>query len=156
MKINPKYNGTIIGGIFTLGSLILTLTFVVPIISIIPAAFIESLVSKVVNNEPYSNVGKGTLLFITGLFIIYLSIVLIRSRKTNYSNSQIVLIMVIGYFIIHSLGFYIYWAISLNFRGDGQLIFAAVESFPISSFGFIIIGLLVDLFKNYENKYSYK
>ena len=91
MKINPKYNGTIIGGIFTLGSLILTLTFVVPIISIIPAAFIESLVSKVVNNEPYSNVGKGTLLFITGLFIIYLSIVLIRSRKTNYSNSQIVM-----------------------------------------------------------------
>lgn len=58
MKINQQYNGTIIGGIFTLSSLLLTLTFIVPIISVIPRAFIESIMYSKVNNEPYSNVGK--------------------------------------------------------------------------------------------------
>jgi hypothetical protein len=52
------------------------------------------------------------------------------------------------YFIVHALGFYIYWGMSLEFRGDGQLIFAAVDSFPISSWAFIPMGLIIDWVKN--------
>jgi len=147
MKISPKYNGTIIGAIFTVASLLLTITFVIPIISIIPAAYIESLVASVVDNEPYSNVGKATLNTFLGLLIIFITVVLIKSRKTRLSNVQIILTMIIAYFIVHSLGFYIYWGVSLNYRSDGQLIFAAVNSFPFSSFGFVFIGFLIDIVK---------
>lgn len=61
MKINPQYNGTIIGGIFTVVSLLLTLTFIVPILSVILGSLIESLMSSIVDNEPYSNVGIATI-----------------------------------------------------------------------------------------------
>src|SRR5690554_228393 len=147
MKISPKYNGTIIGAIFTVASIFLTFTFVIPIISIIPAAYIESLVASVVDNEPYSNVGKATLNTFLGLLIIFITVVLIKSRKTRFSNIHVILTMIIAYFIVHSLGFYIYWGVSLNYRSDGQLIFAAVDSFPFSSFGFVFIGFLIDIVK---------
>lgn len=147
MKISPKYNGTIIGAIFTVASILLTFTFIIPIISIIPAAYIESLVASVVDNEPYSNVGKATINIFLGLLILFITIVLIKSRKNRLSNIQIFWIMIIAYFIVHSLGLYIYLGVSLNYRSDGQLIFAAVESFPISSFGFFGIGLLIDFVK---------
>lgn len=51
MNISPKYNGTIIGGIFMLGSIILMFTYIIPIITIVPAAFIEDFASKVVDNQ---------------------------------------------------------------------------------------------------------
>jgi len=150
MKINQQYNGTIIGGIFTLSSLFLTLTFVVPILSVIPGAFIESLMSSIVDNEPYSKVGKATIITLAVILLLSLIIILVKSRKIELKNGHIVGIMLFEYFIIHSLGFYIYWATSLNFRSDGQLIFGAVTSFPVSSFGFIGLGILIDVIKNNE------
>jgi hypothetical protein len=147
MKINQSYNGTIIGGIFTVTSLLLSLTFIIPVLSVIPGALIESVIAKIVTNEPYSNVGKVTI----GVLILFLStpvaLTLIKSRKTKLSNELIFGIMTFEYFIIHALGFYIYWATSLNFRNDGQLIFGAVTSFPMSSFGFIGLGILIDIVK---------
>ena len=147
MKINQQYNGTIIGGIFTVGSLLLTLTFIVPIFSVLPGAIIESVMSSVVNNEPYSNVGKATIATLTIILIFSIIVILIKARKTEYKNGHIIGVMAIEYFIIHSLGFYIYWATSLNFRSDGQLIFGAVTSFPASSFGFVALGILIDSVK---------
>ncbi len=66
----------------------------------------------------------------------------------NLSNSAVVGIMVVEYFIVHTLGFYLYWANTLDFRSDGQLIFAAVDSFPKSSLSFVFIGLFIDIFKS--------
>ncbi|MBF6642883.1 hypothetical protein [Chryseobacterium indologenes] len=57
---------------------------------------------------------------------------------------EVVIEMLIFYFIIHPLGFYIYWGLFLDFRSDGQLIFSAITSFPYSSIGFIIFGILID------------
>ncbi len=147
MKINQQHNGTIIGGIFTLGSLLLTLTFFIPILSVIPGVYIESIISSIIDNEPYSNVGKATILTLVIILILSLIIILFKSRKTKFKNGHIFGIMVFEYFIIHTLGFYIYWATSLNFRSDGQLIFGAVTSFPISSFGFLGLGILIDMVK---------
>jgi len=147
MSISQKYNGTIIGGIFTAISFILTFTYIVPLLSIIPGAFVESFMSSIVDNEPYSHVGKATILCLLIILILSLLIILIWARKTELKNGHIVGIMISEYFVIHSLGFYIYWASSLNFRSDGQLIFGAVNSFPISSFGFVGIGVLIDSIK---------
>ena len=69
MKINQKYNGTIIGSIFTVSSLLLTLTFVVPVLSIMPGMLVELFASKVVDNEPYSNVGRATVCFLVVIFV---------------------------------------------------------------------------------------
>ncbi len=145
--MNKEYNGTIIGGIFTVVSLVLTITFVVPIFSVIPGSLIEAIMSSIVHNEPYSNVGKATILTLALILTFSLLIILYQSRKTEFSNGHIVGVMFFEYFIIHALGFYIYWATSLNFRSDGQLIFGAVKSFPASSWGFLGIGLLIDLIK---------
>jgi|SRR5690554_4822585 len=147
MKINQQYNGTIIGGIFTVISLLLTLTFIIPMLSVIPGALVESIMAMIVDNEPYSNVGKATIAVLIVILIISISLILIKSRKTELSNGQIFGVMVFEYFIIHALGFYIYWGTSLDFRSDGQLIFAAVTTFPASSFGFLGLGLLMDIIK---------
>ena len=156
MKINQQYNATIIGGIFTLISLLLTLTFIVPILSVIPGAFIESIMSSIVDNEPYSNVGKATILTLVIILVLSLIVILFKSRKTEFKNGHIFGIMVFEYFIIHALGLYIYWATSLNFRSDGQLIFGAVTSFPVSSFGFLGLGVLIDMVKTNPNEINDK
>lgn len=147
MKINQQYNGTIIGGLLTLISLLLTITFIIPIISILPGAFIELIMSEIVDNEPYSNVGKATIVVLAAILTISVAAILIKSLTTEFSNGQIFIIMIFEYFIIHSLGFYIYWATELNFRSDGQLIFAAIKSYPMSSFAFLGVGLLIDIVK---------
>jgi len=147
MKIAPEHNGTVIGAIFTGVCLLATFTFVVPILSVIPGVLVESLMKTFVDNNPYSNVGKATIISLILILVVSVVLILRKSRKEEFSNKKIIAIMCFEYFIIHSLGFYIYWATSLNFRSDGQLIFGAVRSFPASSFGFVILGVLIDQIK---------
>lgn len=157
MANNYSNKGLKIGTTFTIISLLLTFTFIVPILSILPGVLIENLAKGFVNNEPYSNVGKMTIqilwiIFFFSLLVLLYSVYLKLINMEQISTNFIVLVMIIMYFIIHPLGFYIYWALKLNYRGDGQLIFAAVRSFPYSSFGFILIGILLDFTKIIINK----
>jgi len=147
MKINQKYNGTIIGGIFTVGSLLLTLTFIVPVLSIMPGMLVELIASKVVDKDPYSNVGRATLGFLMVIFIASIIVIFIKVRKTNVKNNHVVGIMIFECFIIPSLGFYIHWATSIGFRIDGQFILEAIVTFPVSSITYIGLGILIDLLK---------
>ena len=153
MKIAKSKSGVTIGALFTVVSFILTWTFIVPIISVLPGMLFESIAERLVDNEPYSNVGKTTILLLAILFLLtlFLSLVWIRNEIVKHGSiltSQINLIMCLLFFIAHSLGFYIYWGVALDFRSDGQLIFGAVISYPISSFSFVFIGILIDLVKN--------
>lgn len=153
MDKDRNYDGLLVGIIFAIVSFLLTLTFVVPIISVFPGVLAEVVVKALVDNDPYSNVGKGTIVLLTLVFIIAFAIVLFRIkqimiREEGISKIKISLYMSSLYFIVHALGFYIYWGMSLEFRGDGQLIFAAVDSFSYSSWAFIPIGLIIDLVKN--------
>lgn len=153
MKISKTKSGVIIGTIFTVASLVLTVTFIVPIISVFPGMIFETIAENLIDNDPYSNVGKLTILLLTITFISTLIFCLLSIKKKtkkgeDISNRRIITIMSLMYFIVHSLGFYIYWGVSLDFRSDGQLIFGAVISYPISSFVFIFIGLLIDTVKN--------
>ncbi len=128
-------------------SLLLTLTFIIPMLSVFPGALVESIIALIVDNEPYSNVGKATIAVLIVILMISISLILIKSRKTELSNAQIFGVMVFEYFVIHALGFYVYWGTSLDFKSDGQLIFTAVKSFPANSFGFLGLGLLMDIIK---------
>jgi hypothetical protein len=151
MPITFKNNhlGLKIGIIFSLISFALTFTFLIPIFSVIPGSLIELISSYFVDKNSYSNVGKLTILILSGILILYLTIVLaliknIAKKKSELKKSEIILMMFIFYFIVHPLGFYIYWAMFLNFANDGQLIFGAVTSFPYSSITFIILGIIMD------------
>lgn len=148
-----KNNGLIVGTIFTVCSFLLTFTFVVPIISVLPGVFFETISKAIVSNDPYSNVGKLTILLLTVLLLLAIILTIVYTRKRTPANEtlskgRLTLIMFAFYFIVHPLGFYIYWGLNLNFRSDGQLIFAAVDSFPISSFAFVLLGLLIDWIRN--------
>jgi DMSO/TMAO reductase YedYZ heme-binding membrane subunit len=153
MKISKTNSGLIIGALFTVGSLLLTATFVAPIISVLPGMVFETIAKNYINNDPYSNVGKLTILMLTITFLLTLVLCLISiksktSKGEDISKGRIIAILSLMYFLVHSLGFYIYWGAVLDFRSDGQLIFSAIISYPISSFMFVFIGLLIDLVKN--------
>ena len=150
----PKnYSGLTIGSVFTVLSLLSTLTFIVPIISVLSGVMFETISKALINNDPYSNVGKLTILLLTLTLIltIIISLISIKSivaKTGQFSRGGIIVIMIITYLIVHPLGFYIYWGLGLDFRSDGQLIFGAKTSFPVSSFTFLFIGLLIDIVKN--------
>lgn len=153
MTDTKNYSGLLVGTIFTIISLLLTITFIVPIISILPGVLFESISKALVSNEPYSKVGKLTILFLamTLLFALIMLFLDVKRKILSYGSvtrKRIAMWMFIFYFLVHSLGFYIYWGLELDFRSDGQLIFGAVKSFPASSFAFLLIGLLIDLAKN--------
>jgi len=144
MKIDPQYHATILGGLFTVGSFLLTFTFMIPVFSIMPGTLIESMMASILGTEPYSSVGIATIIVLLILLVIWVLFCMAQSKKRVLQNGQIIGFMAILYFIIHPLGFYLYWAIALDFRNDGQLVFAAVDSFPVSSMGFLIFGVLID------------
>ncbi len=156
-----NYKATKIGAIFTAVCLLLTLTFVVPVFSIIPGAFIESMVKLFVDNNPYSNVGMLSTILLGIIFIATLVVVLIKikrasnridptsaEKEVSISTKGIILIMLLFYLIVHPLGFYLYWWSALDFRSDGQLIMEAIRTYPISSLSFIVIGYLIDIVKD--------
>jgi len=153
MKLAKNNSGLMIGAIFTGASLCLTMTYIVPLISVSPGFIFESIAAGLVSNEPYSNVGRLTIkllsvVFLLTLILCMLSIINKTEKSGQISQRRIIGIMAILYFIVHSLGFYLYWGIALHFESDGQLIFSSLISFPISSFAFILIGLLIDFVKN--------
>ena len=119
MKISKEKSGLIIGLIFTGISLLLTVTFIVPIISVFPGMIFEIIAENLINNNPYSNVGKMTILLLSVTFIWALTFCLLALKnKTKkgeeISNRRIVGILSLFYFIVHSLGFYIYWGVCLD------------------------------------------
>ncbi len=148
MTLNNDKRGKVIGQIFTIVSFSLTFTFVVPIISVLPGGILESIFSNIINDTPYSNIGIATLITLILTFVASLIGIFIWSKKRELRNNHIVLIMLFEYFTIHTLGFYIYWATSLDFKSDGQLIFGAIKTYPITSFSFLILGIFIDKIQN--------
>ena len=83
---NNTFLGTIIGIVFFTFSLFMTITYVIPIISILPAVYLEGLSSILVKNEPYSNVGKMTIIILTLIFTVYLIFSIFYIRKIKIIN----------------------------------------------------------------------
>jgi hypothetical protein len=159
LKIQTKNIGTITGLLFSFFSFIATWTIVIPILSIIPAAFIEGLLADILGRNPYSKVGVATIISLFLLTII-ISMMLLKfiSKKTKQQEQigglYMFTFLLIFFFLIHPLFLYLYWATELNFRNDGQLIFSAVITFPFSSCMFLPIGLLLDKYISRQKKSS--
>lgn len=146
MKINQENNGKVIGGLFTLGSLLLTLTFMVPMMSMALGLLIEGFMLDVLGDRPRSTVGTATLVTLLIILILSLGVILWLAKKKKLQTGHLVLVMIVEFFIVHPLGFYIQMANS-GFRIDGQTVLGILFSFPVSSFGFVIIGMLIDSVK---------
>lgn len=149
MSTTKKNGGLVVGSTFTVVSLLLTFTFAVPIISVLPGAILESAAKHFIADDPYSNIGKATIGILLLLLVVAATLILrdVHSRaKGNYivPKALIAFFMAALWFIVHPLCFYIYWGLFLDFSSDGQMIFAALYTFPCSSFAFILFGLLID------------
>lgn len=144
--MNNSLLGVKIGIIFTFLSLLLTITIIIPAFSIFPGVIIELIAKGLVDNKPYSNVGQMTILLLASIFFISIIATIFYVRKNSgLTKIRVVIIMLIFWLIVHPLVFYIYWGIKWEYRSDGQLILGAVETFPISSISFIIIGGIIDI-----------
>jgi hypothetical protein len=152
--IAAKSNTGIVTGIVFAGSSVLSAaTFFVPILLVLPpGSFFEWLASALVNNKPYSNVGLMTIGLITTTSVLTFLLLLFgiehSAKKTGIVlRKQIIKAMVVMLFLVHPLGFYIYWA-SMQFRSDGQLALLCFLTVPFSGLLFILLGSIIDKVKN--------
>ena len=144
-----KYSATIIGLIFTLFSLISILLFAIPIISIIPIALpLELIFSNFVNDKYLWICVTISLLII----FILTSNLLYRKIKDNISNRGFILYLTLQFFVLHPLVFYISLSSNWTRASDGQVMFMIVEYFPYSSWTFLILGILTDIFRRQIQK----
>ena len=144
-----KYSATIIGLIFTLFSLISILLFAIPIISIIPIALPLELIFSNFVNDKYLWISVTISLLI--IFILT-SNLLYRKIKDNISNRGFILYLTLQFFVLHPLVFYISLSSNWTRASDGQVMFMIVEYFPYSSWTFLILGILTDVFRRQVQK----
>ncbi len=154
-NFNEKYSGTIIGGIFTLVVFVTTYTIVIPIITLMLPAFLESILSLFIENKDYKPIGIGVIIillfgFIFSTFIMLRSILI----KGNNTKKTLWIYFAIQFFIIPVIVFYLKTSSDWNKASDGQFFFGIYEVFPISSLAFITIGVLVDVLRNRKIKNS--
>jgi ACR3 family arsenite efflux pump ArsB len=152
MQINPARRGLLTGFVFTVTTLLLCATFIVPVIAMIPGAMVEKIAARMVPNDPYSNVTLLTTAILMALFLLVLipALLLLRSGTPPdepYSRLKLLYIMGVLYFIVNPLVFYIYVSLASNNANDGQYSMTFLITAPISSFVFIPIGILADAVK---------
>jgi len=150
--MNNSYIGLKIGAIFTLISLLLTITFVVPAFSMLPGAVIESIAKIFVKNNP-SNLAKLTLVILASIFVLLIIATVIYTKKqgnkkNGLSKMEIISIMLIFWLIVHPLVFLVYLGVDCDNCSDGQVIMESIRTFPISSLIFIMIGAIIDIVEN--------
>lgn len=144
MKGNSGIEIGIKAALLNLGA---TTTVIIPIISVLPGALIESIIANLIGKEPYFTVGLSTLGIFLIIFIISFLLIIKVVKGRKVSNLRVIVILLIEFFIIHPLAFYLYWGIAYNFKSDGQLILLALFTFPFSGLGFIGLGAAIDFLK---------
>ena len=152
ISFNEKYSGTIIGGIFTLVVFLATFTIVIPVITLILPAFLESILSLFIENIDYKPIGIGVIIILL-LGFIFATLIMLRAIFLKGSNTKKTLwiYFAIQFFIIPVIVFYLKTSSDWNKASDGQFFFGINEVFPISSLAFITIGVLVDVTRNRNN-----
>ncbi len=153
-----KYSATLIGLLFTVICFLATRTFIIPIVTIMPAAtLLESLFENIFGTNPFDAIGQSILITLTILFLLttwLYYILLLRQLKKNKTVNTWLFIayLVVQLFIIHPLGFYLYMSTNWSMANDGQLMFGVIETFPISSLAFVVLGLLTTIIANHKLK----
>jgi len=148
-----KYNATLIGTVFTVLSLLSIVTFIMPMLTILPLAMpIEIMFRKLFKSGSYDVIGIYILLTLLLVFILVTILFYMYSLRQLRKKKEINLIyftifLVLQLFIVHPLVFIIDTSRDWNMADDGQFIFGINLTFPISSMSFFIFGLILDTIK---------
>lgn len=148
--MNKTNQASIISLIFTLVSFLCTFTFIVPLIQIVPVA---SILEDVFGPASYEKIGTRSILFLSILTLLLLAAfftttyVNIRKGQENSVGGFIFFLLLLS-FIIQPLGFFLYVSTNWSMANDGQFIFAVFQPFAITSFSYILVGLVTDLIRN--------
>lgn len=145
MEITKKYNAFIIGVVFTIVSLLLVFT-PLPIFSVIPLGFLENAVSYFFEDDSHKDVSLSSFILTILMYALFIAFVVRMRKDSKFDSNNVVGLMILNYFLVHPLGFYIYYS-TLGFRGDGQLLFGIYETFAFSSFSFLFLGVLIQIIK---------
>lgn len=151
MKTEKKL-GLKIGAIFSIVSFLFTFTIAIPMFSVFPGEFVIQAFYDILN-VPNGDMTYGTagfaalfvfaLLFIVALFFTLKIVRNLAKDKQNLKTSEIIVMMLVFYLIIHNLGYLILRAID-GFPIDALNVMGGIISFPFSSVLFVLIGLLID------------
>lgn len=133
------------GALCTLISLLLACTGFAAIITVAPVAFAVELLISLFGDY---HEGPGGLILLSIVCISALTITFYYVKKLTVNGftitkKELFLIMFSFYWIVHPLGFYVYWGLFTDFSNDGQFILGSVFSFPVSGFSFILIGVWI-------------
>ena len=82
----------------------------------------------------------------------FITNLLYRKIKDNISNRGFILYLTLQFFVLHPLVFYISLSSNWTRASDGQVMFMIVEYFPYSSWTFLILGILTDIFRRQIQK----
>ncbi len=156
--MKSKYLGTFVGfcftlpGLFTLISEEMIIFSAASVMTFIPIALPLELLGNLMFDK-YSFISFLVLFGLTiafGLtsYYFFKNIILDRNQNNPLNLHRFLLYFGLQLIILHPLVFYI-WAFKNSSKsGDGQFIFGAIETFPISSVSFFILGIISDFLKN--------
>lgn len=143
-----KFACSIIGLIFTMIVLVSTFSIIIPLLTIFFPGFLEMIFSKIFGNKPYRYIGISMIITLVCIFLIssfwFLKHLIAQPEKIIKST---IYFFVFQFFIIPPLFLYINISSNWDIANDGQFIFEIFNVFPASSVSFLIIGLLIDLFR---------
>lgn len=121
-------NPLLVGIIYCLLGILLTFTFIVPLIHFILGIITESILTFFVTDLTNPLIGKMMISILSLILVLYLYFstksIVNSIHSTGYvTKTTIFSDLVLLHFIVHPLVFYCRWGLNTNFRGDGQLIF---------------------------------
>lgn len=157
METYKKSNAVIIGLKFSIINIMLTITGIIPIISVMPSVIIEAIVSKIIDKKPYSRVCMIVIAvqFISTLIYLFsVKFFINKQTLTKYLDKSDIYKYMIGFqFFICGLVFYLHLALN-NFATDGQSVLNLYITHPAASLGFIPIGIFIELSKKNKKNIS--
>lgn len=153
-----KYIGTTAGLAFAIPGLLTTISvemmifMFIPIISFLPIALPLELLGSVF----FDNYAATALFVLFGLttsfglssYFYFRSLINDKKQNRKFNHLRFWGYLGLQFIIVHPLVFYIWAFNNSGSSGDGQFIFGAFETFPISSGLFLILGIIIDYFKN--------
>ncbi|BDD06664.1 hypothetical protein [Aureibacter tunicatorum] len=151
-----KYKSTIIGFYFAIPSFImiideLEIISIIVIITLFPVAVpLELLGDRFFDSHDL--ISLIVVLVLLSLFVLTTYYYLKKLLKEGSEGKPFKVLglwiyFILLLFIIHPLVFYIWSMIHSESAGDGQFIFGVIDTFPISSFLFVVLGATVDYFR---------
>ncbi|MCC6372172.1 MAG: hypothetical protein IT236_14305 [Bacteroidia bacterium] len=110
---------------------------------------LELIFKGVYPDQDYAIIGRGIIISLIILLVTISIAFLLKFNQQlrefkNYKPTQVLIYMILLQFVVHPLVFYINLSSNWSKAEDGQFILSINETFQMSSFAFLILGLLID------------